>query len=269
MTAPRPHSNEWYERLAARQDGYYYPWRSRLDAGNGEDAYLELVRRQLGPRADVLDVGCGHGAHALEIAPACRSIVAFDRIAPWIARAEAERRARSLANAAFLCHDSSPAANGGRARLPGEAGAYDLVISRRGPLHWIADAPRVARRGAVLLMLLPEGSRGLNAQLPWLGLLPAPFGVPTEPLDPPLLSAVRERLATAGLELDAWWVHDVREWFDAPRDLYDCLSFWWQPGDAPSWDESRAALERIFRDHAVQGSIWLPHGRTIWRAAVR
>jgi len=95
----------------------------------------------------VLDVGCGHGGHALEIAPACRSVVAFDRIASWIARAEKEQRARGVVNATFLCHDSSPAAN--EAAPPG------------------------------------------------------------------------------------------------------------------------ATFARIFREHAVQGSIWLPHGRTIWRAVVR
>lgn len=36
----RPHSAEWYDRLYTLQPGYYYPWRSRLAAGNGEDAYL-------------------------------------------------------------------------------------------------------------------------------------------------------------------------------------------------------------------------------------
>jgi SAM-dependent methyltransferase len=128
----KPHSKEWYERHATRQNGYFYPWRSRIDAGNGEDAYVELVRSHLSPTSDVLDVGCGHGEHALAIAAHCRSVLAYDRVALWIARAEAERSARGVGNVTFLCHDSSPEANGGRARLPGEARSRDLVISRRG-----------------------------------------------------------------------------------------------------------------------------------------
>jgi SAM-dependent methyltransferase len=263
----KPHGKEWYERLATLQDGYFYPWRSRLEPGNGEDAYLELVGRHLSARSDVLDVGCGHGAHALEIAARCRSVLAYDRVAAWIARAEAERRARGAGNVAFLCHDSSPEANGGRARLPGEARSYDLVISRRGPLHWIADAGRVARPGAAIVMLLPGGAGALNAEIAWAKLLPSPFGAPTGPLDPPL-SRVRERLVAAGLELDALWTYDAREWFDEPRELYNCLSFGWGTGEAPSWEESRPAFERIFREHAVRGEIWVPHGRTLWRSVV-
>ena len=115
---------------------------------------------------------------------------------------------------------------------------------------------------------VPEGSRALNRQPSWLALLPAPFAVPTEPADPPLLETVCARLAAAGMELDPAWIHDVREWFDTPRDLYDCLSFWWQSGGAPAWEEAGAVFERIFHEHAVQGSIWLPHGRTLWRARV-
>ena len=255
--ALKPHGRAWYERLAARQDGYFYPWRSRIDEGNGEAAYLREVRRHLGPRVDVLDVGCAHGAHALELAPFCRSVVGYDRVAAWIARAEAERRARGVPNATFLCHDSPP--------LPGEDRSYDLLISRRGPLHWIRDAPRVARPGAVIVMLLPEGSR--DTEVPWRRLLPPPFDDAARPLGPPPLDTVRRRLAEAGLALDAAWTYDVREWFDTPRDLYDCLSFGWQP-EAPSWEESRELFERIFRESAVQGSIWLPHGRTLWRVVV-
>ena len=48
-------------------------------------------------------------------------------------------------------------------------------------------------------MLLPEAERSLNAGITWTELLPEPFAVPSEPLDPPLSHIVRERLAEAGL----------------------------------------------------------------------
>ena len=71
--------------------GYYYPWRSRLGAWNGEDAYLALVRAHLRPDADLLDVACGHGEVTLDLAPLCRSVLGYDRIA-----LDPARRARPL-----------------------------------------------------------------------------------------------------------------------------------------------------------------------------
>ena len=168
----QPHTPEWYDRLATLQPGYYYPWRSRLGPWNGEDAYLALVRAHLRPDADLLDVACGHGEVALDLAPLCRSVLGYDRIAPWIERAQRTAQERSVANATFVCHDSSPAANGGRARLPAADGSFDLLICRRGPFHWIEDARRVARPGAVLLMMLVSrrsahpGSRASPSRAP-------------------------------------------------------------------------------------------------------
>ena len=80
----RPHSKAWYERLATMQQGYHYPWRSILPAINGEDMYLEILRQGLAPDKDVLDVGCGHGEVALDIAPLCNSVLAYDRVAHYI-----------------------------------------------------------------------------------------------------------------------------------------------------------------------------------------
>ena len=50
----RSHTAAWYDRLAARQAGYYYPWQSRLGMGNGEDAYLALVP-QMGAKRAFMD----------------------------------------------------------------------------------------------------------------------------------------------------------------------------------------------------------------------
>ena len=38
---------EQLEVLAAKQGGYFYPWRSALGEDNGEDAYTQLVERHL------------------------------------------------------------------------------------------------------------------------------------------------------------------------------------------------------------------------------
>ncbi len=152
----RPQTPEWFDRLTTLQEGYYYPWRSLLGPDNGEERYLALVRAHLHANADVLDVACGHGEDALTVAPLCRSVLGYDRTAPWIALARQAARQHGVTNATFVCHDSSPAANGGRGRLPAPDAAFDLLLCRKGPFHWVEDARRVARPGAILLMLVPN-----------------------------------------------------------------------------------------------------------------
>src|SRR5689334_12869975 len=154
----QPQTAEWYDRLTTLQEGYYYPWRSQLGDWNGEDEYPTLVCRHLSSDADVLDVACGHGEVALAIAPLCRSVLGYDRTAAWVELAQRSARVRGVTNATFVCHDSSPDANGGRARLPAPDASFDLLICSKGPFHWIEDAPRVARPGATLLMLVPDAT---------------------------------------------------------------------------------------------------------------
>src|SRR4051794_12674358 len=118
MTGDRltPQTAPWYDRLVMLQTGYHYAWQSAIGAWHGEDAYLALVRQHLDPACDVLDIACGHGETSLEIAPAVRSVLAYDRTAAWIALGQQAAQARGLANLTFVCRDSSPEANGGRAR---------------------------------------------------------------------------------------------------------------------------------------------------------
>ena len=66
---PRPHSVEWYEKLATNQKDYPS---STVDvevgAHDGESFYLDFVKEHLRTDKDVMDVGCGHGDDALRLA---------------------------------------------------------------------------------------------------------------------------------------------------------------------------------------------------------
>ena len=139
-----PQTIPWYDRLATLQQEYSYPWHSQLDPWHGEDIYRVLIHHHLHVNMDVLDVACAQGEVALEIAPGCRSVVGYDRIAAWITLAQQQANERGLTNTTFICHDSSAAVNDGQVRLPGSASAYDLLICSKGPFHWIEGARRVA-----------------------------------------------------------------------------------------------------------------------------
>jgi SAM-dependent methyltransferase len=246
------------------QQGYTYTWRSHLNPWHGEDSYRALVRQHLYADADVLDAACAQGEVALEIAPHCRSVVGYDRTAAWIALAQETARERGLTNTTFLCHDSSTEANGGRARLPATAAAFDLLICSKGPFHWIEDARRVARPGAVLLMLVPDWTP-LTA---WTAQLPEPLRW-QEGDDPHWARrAIEERLAGAQLSLHSWWSLDVPESFPDPQELYAWRTWRCTPDEVPSYAEVAADLERIYMRYRGPRGLEIRRRRYLWKAIV-
>ncbi|MBV7329207.1 class I SAM-dependent methyltransferase [Chloroflexi bacterium TSY] len=181
---------------------------------------------------------------ALSLAPDCRSILAYDRIPDWIESAQQAARDRGLSNLTFVCHDSSSDANGGKPRLPAEDNSFNLLICSKGPFHWILDAPRVARSGATMLMLVPDGV----PLTPWRSQLPTAFQWKPPP-DHWARTSIEERLEEAGLTLHSWWSFDVPEVFSDPEQLYVWLAWGYTPDEVPTLEEIRPTLERIFVEY--------------------
>ncbi len=259
----KPHSPEWYDRLAEMQPGYYYPWKSTLPPFNGEDVYLDLVRQHLTPESDVLDVACGHGEVAIQFAPACRSILAYDRIASYIRIAQESARQKGVQNVTFLCADSSAAANDGQPHIPAIPGSFDLVISRRGPLHWIEDARRVARPGAVLIQLNP-----LDLPPPsWNDQLPKPLQFPQLERHTGY-SSVEWRLEEVSLDFHSYWNFVVPEYFPDPEQFFIFRAWGEDPEDVPTFPEVQPDLERIFAHHAGPAGLPILRGRFLWKSVV-
>ncbi len=261
-----PHGPEWYDRLARLQRGYFYPWKSVLPPFNGEDVYRHLLHRHLTPDTDVLDVACGHGVVALEIAPLCRHVVGYDRVPSYIQLAREAASTRGIENAAFICADSSVECNGGRVRIPAEPQSFDLLTSRRGPLHWIDDAPRVGRAGAIVLQLNP-----MDVPPPrWNNELPEPLRLPVSPVSylerSQIRRSVEERLAGAGLRLDSCWTFEVPEVFPDPEQFYIWRSWGFAPGEVPPFEQVRAQLTAVFQRHVGETGLAVPFGRFLWKA---
>lgn len=259
----RPHSPAWYDQLATMQQGYSYEWGSHFDPWHGEDVYRALIHQHLHSDMDVLDIACAQGEVALEIAPSCRSIVGYDRIATWINMAQRAARERGFTNTIFLCHDSSAEANGGRVRLPAAEAAFDLLICGKGPFHWIEDARRVARPGAVLLMLVPDATPFTA----WTDQLPEPLR--WQEWDPHWARpAIEQRLTGAQLSLHSWWSFDVPELFPDAEALYSWRTWGCTPEEVPSFAEVAADLERIFARYCGPRGLEIRRRRYIWKAIV-
>jgi SAM-dependent methyltransferase len=258
MEPIKPHSKEWYLRLATLQRGYYYPWKSSLPPMNGEDVYIQMVHELLSPDKDVLDAGCGHGEFTLSLAGRCRSIIGYDRVPEYIRMAQ--EAGKGIDNARFLLWDSHEDVHG-KGTLPAEPESFDLLISRRGPLNWMDDARRVSRQGAVLLQLNPMP---LDAP-PWNELLPEAlrFGGPLD-----IRQAVERRMEIGGLKMESCWTFEVPEVFNDPYQLYVLMTWGRTPDEVPGFDEVRPVLERIFTEYGSGEGVAMPHGRLLWRARV-
>jgi 23S rRNA (guanine745-N1)-methyltransferase len=259
----KPHSPEWYDRLATFQRGYYYPWRSTLPPLNGEDMFLSLLHEIVTPTKDVLEVGCGHGELALQIAASCRSLLAYDRMPAYVQIAQAAAAQQQLANLTFVCADSSIAING-QARIPAADQSMDVIYSRRGPLHWIDDARRVCRPNAILLQLNPAPT----APPIWNQHLPPPFQLPDFP-PPTMEQTVKQRLTQNGLAIHSCWSFQVPELFATPADFYTFITWGHAPADVPPLTELAPTLDRIFRDYATPAGLEVPFGRFLWQTIIR
>jgi SAM-dependent methyltransferase len=211
----------------------------------------------------VLEIACAQGELALEIAPYCRSVAGYDRIAPWVALAQRGAQARGFTNATFVCHDSSAEANGGHVHLPFTETAFDLLICSKGPFHWIEDARRVARPGAVLLMLVPD----MTPLTAWTTQLPEPLR--WQEGDPNWArTSIEQRLTAAELTLHSWWSFDVPELFPNPEELYNWRTWGCLPDEVPPFAEVAADLERIFTQYRGPRGLEIRRRRYIWKAIV-
>ena len=255
---------EQLEALAAQQGGYFYPWRSALGGGNGEDAYTRLVEAHLSPERVVLDAGCGHGTDMLAFAPKVRRFIGYDAVESFIAIARRRASESDLANTELVLCNSSPRHNRGVARIPAADRTLDLIISRRGPTNWIADARRACRPGARLIQLNPLSS----PQAAWKGELPKALRMaenPANPGRPNLVVEIEAALAAADIRLEDGQVFDVPEVISESEDLYRCLTFMRFEPDTPSWDAARPHLERLLARH---GPIDMRQRRFLWTAVV-
>lgn len=255
---------EQLEALAARQGGYFYPWRSALGEGAGEDAYTRLVEAHLSPEKVVLDAGCGHGTDMLAFAPKVRRFIGYDAVESFIAIARRRADESGLGNVELALCNSSPRHNGGVARIPAADHTLDLIISRRGPTNWIADARRACRPGARLIQLNPLPS----PEPSWRRELPQALQLgdnAANPGRPELAAEIDAALAAANLRFATCEVFDVPEVFSEPEDLYLSLTFMRFEPETPSWDAARPDLQRLLARH---GPVDMRQRRLLWTALV-
>ncbi|HET8729779.1 MAG TPA: class I SAM-dependent methyltransferase [Moraxellaceae bacterium] len=113
------------------------------------DRLRALVAEQ--PRARVLDLGCGAGHVAFQVAPLVAEVVAYDLSADMLSVVKATAGERGLSNVAVQ--------QGVVEQLPFEDGSFDVVFSRYSAHHWsdlglgLREARRVLKPGGVFAFI--------------------------------------------------------------------------------------------------------------------
>ncbi len=148
--------------------------------------------------------------------------------------------------------------------MPVGDGTVDLFISRRGPTHWLADVPRVAKETAVLIQLNPMPPK----PRPWNDELPEKFRVTlaaaSSKSDWP--TYIENSLKTAGIKLHSYWIFDVPELFDSVREYYTYLCWGYDPKEVPPFAECRQQLENIFAKYGDSQGLDVRARRFLWKA---
>jgi SAM-dependent methyltransferase len=264
LNISRAHSDEWYDNLAQNQSGYYYPWQSEVGQRNGETAFLEILEEHLTADTRVLEVGCGHGDLALNIASSCHSVVAYDRVPAYINIAKSNQASSGTENVEFVCHN---AWDGSAVNLPAEPNIIDLIIGRRAPLHWLTGAKDVCRPGAVLLALCP-----MEEPIPaWSSKLPPKLHYENSGRHTghgSIHQSVENRLHQASLTLDSGWGFDVPEVFSDPEELYRMMTWGLPPTEVPPYSEISYKVDGIYDKYAEAQGIVMRHCRFLFRAVV-
>ena len=264
LKIPRAHSDDWYDNLAAVQTGYYYPWTSQIAANNGEKAFIDLVMQNLSKDTSVLEVACGHGELALSLAPHCKQITAYDRVPGYIDLAKQALAKTEIKNVEYLCYNAN---DGSEIHLPAEDNSIDLIIGRRAPMHWIADAKRVCRPGAKLIALCP-----MEEPIPaWSSKLPPKLHYENSGRHTgsgSIHQSVSNRLHQAGLTLHSGWGFDVPETFADAKELYTMITWGLPLAEVPTFDDLSHKLDNIYETYADSQGITLRHCRYLWQADI-
>ncbi|GGB75410.1 class I SAM-dependent methyltransferase [Deinococcus soli (ex Cha et al. 2016)] len=193
----KPHSREWYARLACELGGYRHPWARVLDGPDPELTFDALLAERLGTGVRVLEAGCGHGPDAARFASGVGRWAAFDSVPELVTQARGNAPHADIHE--WNAKGDVP---------PGLRGPFDLIVSRRGPTSVILRLPELAAPSAEFLCVGPR-------------------------LDVP---QVPGRLAAMGWEVRGEWRVSVRARVPTRQDWAIRCEWMTEPERIPEWE---------------------------------
>ncbi len=184
----------------------------------------------------------------------------------YIDLANETKTKRKITNVDFICYDATDPGHDELA-LPVEENSIDLIICRRGPMHWIQDAGRVCRDGAFIVSLSP-----MEEPIPaWSSKLPHKLHYENSGRHTgsgSIHQSVENRLHQAGLTLHSGWSFDVPEIFADPAELYRMVTWGLPEAEIPTFEDIKYKFDSIYEKYAEADGIVLRHCRFLWQAKI-
>jgi len=203
----KPHSREWYSKLARDLGTYAHPWTRHIDGPDPELIYDALLSNLLAGGMWVLEAGCADGKDAARFGSYAAAWTGYDREEEFIRLAR-----QKVSQAAFAVWD-------GKSELSLMLrGPYDLIVSRRGPTSVIDHLPEVAAPEARFLYVGPA-------------------------LDVP---SVPEKLSAIGWQVLGEWRTRVRAWLPKEDDDRARSEFLGEDHDPERWEREAEARGRAY-----------------------
>ncbi|AWN24357.1 SAM-dependent methyltransferase [Deinococcus irradiatisoli] len=203
----KPHSREWYAKLARDLGTYGQPWKRHIDGPDPELIYDALLSNLLGGGMWVLEAGCADGRDAARFGSYAAAWTGYDREEAFIRLAK-----QQAPQAAFAVWD-------GQSEVPLMLrGPYDLIVSRRGPTSVIDHLPAVAAPEARFLYVGPA------------------LNVPQVP----------EKLGAIGWQVLGEWRTQVRAWLPTEEADRARSAFLGEPHDPERWEREAEERGRAY-----------------------
>jgi ubiquinone/menaquinone biosynthesis C-methylase UbiE len=109
--------------------------------------FLKLIKKYSDNNLKALDLGCGSGELAIQLAPNFKEIIGVDYVPEYIKTAEKDRKKFNLKNIGFIQGDAR--------NLIFKNNTFDIVYSSRGPLSadydFMKESLRVLKKGGLLI----------------------------------------------------------------------------------------------------------------------
>jgi SAM-dependent methyltransferase len=166
---------------------------SRLAAAPAEvDGIVRLAA--IAPGARVLDVGCGHGRHAVELARRGHRVTGIDRTARYVERARAAADAAGV-DAEFVCGD---------ARTFVRDGAFDVALSLFTSFGFFDDEGNLRAAENLRRCLAPGGTAVIDVM--GAEVLARSFQARDWSEEGGTVLLQERRLARGGARIEARWI---------------------------------------------------------------
>ena len=135
--------SNFYDRVAKEFGGYGFStskpkYNSLYPSGNPEAIFKEKLLELATPISVALDIGCGDGKFAFEIADKFSSITGLDSSKELIDIAQQKMEILDVKNMLFVFGDAS--------KTPFEDQSFDVIFNRRGPSFY-AEYSRLLKHG--------------------------------------------------------------------------------------------------------------------------